>query len=250
MRRLPRASSACSSRHGTSTRAATGWPSHVATDCPPRSASTRTSRARLTRPRGRRPALACHATWVVALGETGLDYDRAFSPRADQLANLRRHIELSLELAQPLILHCRSKPGERDAQDDLIRELREAGVGERCLAGPFRRPAARRPALVQRSRGLRGGRPRHGPRHRLRRPRLPQRRGGQRGRGPHRARGAPPDRDRRPLPQAPRRPWQPQRAPPRGRHRRWLLELRGDDPDAFGAALVAAFDRFVGAGST
>jgi TatD DNase family protein len=27
----------------------------------------------------------------------------------------------------------------------------------------------------------------------------------------------------------------------------WLLELRGEDPDAFGTALVAAFDRFVGA---
>jgi hypothetical protein len=31
---------------------------------------------------------------------------------------------------------------------------------------------------------------------------------------------------------------------------RWLLERRGDDPDAFGTALVAAFDRFVGAGPT
>jgi hypothetical protein len=31
---------------------------------------------------------------------------------------------------------------------------------------------------------------------------------------------------------------------------RWLLELRGDDPDAFGGALLAAFDRFVGADPT
>jgi TatD DNase family protein len=66
---------------------------------------------------------------VVAVGETGLDYDRLFSPRALQLANLRRHLVLALTLAKPLILHCRSARGERDAQDDLITELREARVG-------------------------------------------------------------------------------------------------------------------------
>lgn len=66
---------------------------------------------------------------VRAIGETGLDYDRAFSPREVQLANLRRHLELALELAKPLILHCRSVPGRRDAQDDLLAELGSAGVG-------------------------------------------------------------------------------------------------------------------------
>lgn len=66
---------------------------------------------------------------VVGVGETGLDYDRGFSPRDDQLLNLRRHIELAYEVAEPLTLHCRSKPGERDAQDDLVRLLREGGAG-------------------------------------------------------------------------------------------------------------------------
>ncbi len=66
---------------------------------------------------------------VVGIGETGLDYDRGFSPREDQLENLRRHIALAYEVAQPLTLHCRSKPGERDAQDDLLRLCREGGVG-------------------------------------------------------------------------------------------------------------------------
>ena len=66
---------------------------------------------------------------VVAIGETGLDYDRGFSPREAQLENLRRHVELALRLAKPLILHCRSKPGERDAQDDLLRVLDEGGLG-------------------------------------------------------------------------------------------------------------------------
>lgn len=68
---------------------------------------------------------------VVGIGETGLDYDRGFSPRDDQLRNLRRHIALAYEVAEPLTLHCRSKPGERDAQDDLIRLLREGGAGSR-----------------------------------------------------------------------------------------------------------------------
>jgi TatD DNase family protein len=74
---------------------------------------------------------------VVGIGETGLDYDRGFSPREDQLANLRRHLELSYETTKPLTLHCRSKPGQRDAQDDLIRLLREAGVGERAWRDRF-----------------------------------------------------------------------------------------------------------------
>ena len=64
---------------------------------------------------------------VVAVGETGLDYDRGFSPRDDQLANLRRHLRLARELNKPAILHCRSKPGERDAQDDLLRAIEEEG---------------------------------------------------------------------------------------------------------------------------
>ncbi len=68
---------------------------------------------------------------VVAIGETGLDYDRGFSPRDAQLDNLRRHLALALELGKPLILHCRSAPGERDAQDELIRELAAVGVGGR-----------------------------------------------------------------------------------------------------------------------
>ncbi len=64
---------------------------------------------------------------VVAVGETGLDYDRGFSPRDAQLANLRHHLALALETGKPVILHCRSRPGERDAQDDLLREINDAG---------------------------------------------------------------------------------------------------------------------------
>jgi TatD DNase family protein len=66
---------------------------------------------------------------VVAVGETGLDYDRMFSPREAQLANLRRHLELARRVAKPLILHCRSAAGRRDAQDELLAELERVGVG-------------------------------------------------------------------------------------------------------------------------
>jgi TatD DNase family protein len=66
---------------------------------------------------------------IVAVGETGLDYDRAFSPRAAQLANLRRHLEVGRRAGKPVILHCRSRPTEREAQDDLLRELADAGAG-------------------------------------------------------------------------------------------------------------------------
>ena len=82
---------------------------------------------------------------VRAIGETGLDYDRAFSPRDAQLANLRRHLALALETGKPAILHCRSKPGLRDAQDDLLEELARAGFG-----GAASKPAfgARPPAIL------------------------------------------------------------------------------------------------------
>jgi len=64
---------------------------------------------------------------VVAVGETGLDYDRVFSPIPDQLANLRRNLRLATETGKPAILHCRSKIGARDAQDALLDELRALG---------------------------------------------------------------------------------------------------------------------------
>ena len=65
---------------------------------------------------------------VVAIGETGLDYDRVFSPIEDQLVNLRRNLALAVEAGKPAILHCRSAPGRRDAQDALLAELRVFGA--------------------------------------------------------------------------------------------------------------------------
>jgi len=80
---------------------------------------------------------------VVAIGETGLDYDRVFSPIPDQLRNLRRNLALALETGKPAILHCRSSAGRRDAQDALLDELRTAGVGDGRWDAAFGgRPAA------------------------------------------------------------------------------------------------------------
>ena len=64
---------------------------------------------------------------VTAVGETGLDYDRVFSPIPDQLANLRRNLRLAVETGKPAILHCRSAAGRRDAQDALLAEVRALG---------------------------------------------------------------------------------------------------------------------------
>jgi TatD DNase family protein len=64
---------------------------------------------------------------VVAIGETGLDYDRVFSPILEQLQNLRRNLRLAVETGKPAILHCRSGEGQRDGQDALLRELRAFG---------------------------------------------------------------------------------------------------------------------------
>jgi TatD DNase family protein len=60
----------------------------------------------------------CSREDCVAVGETGLDYFKNFSPREEQRANFRWHIELAAELDKPLIVHC------RDAHDETVELLR------------------------------------------------------------------------------------------------------------------------------
>jgi TatD DNase family protein len=74
---------------------------------------------------------------VVAIGETGLDFDRMHSPPEAQLVNLRRHLRLALDTGKPAILHCRSAAGKRDAQDALMAELRAAGFGGAAARDAF-----------------------------------------------------------------------------------------------------------------
>ena len=66
---------------------------------------------------------------VVAVGETGLDFDRMFSPPDAQIANLRRNLALARATGKPAIVHCRSKAGARDAQDTLLEEFARTGIG-------------------------------------------------------------------------------------------------------------------------
>lgn len=51
---------------------------------------------------------------VLAIGECGLDFNRDFSPRADQVACFRDQVALALELGMPLFLH------ERDAHSAFL----------------------------------------------------------------------------------------------------------------------------------
>jgi TatD DNase family protein len=181
---------------------------------------------------------------VAAIGETGLDYDRVFSPVPDQLANLRRNLELALETGKPAILHVRSRDGQADAQDAMIEELRAAGFGaQRSVGvfGPDRPPAvvhsfsgsvdyARRVLDLGLAISISG---------------LAFRAGEE------------PTADVVPLVPADRllvetdSPFLAPPGAPKGRNEpewvritaAWVGERRGDDPDAAGAGLVAAYDQ-------
>jgi TatD DNase family protein len=57
--------------------------------------------------------------YVVAIGETGLDYFRSEGDLEWQRDRFRHHIRAAREVAKPLIIHC------REAAADVIRVLRE-----------------------------------------------------------------------------------------------------------------------------
>jgi TatD DNase family protein len=56
---------------------------------------------------------------VVAIGECGLDYNRNFSNKNDQIICFNSHIEVAVDLDMPLFLH------QRDAHQDMINHLDE-----------------------------------------------------------------------------------------------------------------------------
>ena len=80
----------------------------------------------------------CRAPECVAVGETGLDYFKEYSPRADQQRGFRWHAKLARELDKPLIVHC------RDAHHDTLEILREVpgvrGVMHCYTMGPEELP--------------------------------------------------------------------------------------------------------------
>ncbi|HEY6393838.1 MAG TPA: TatD family hydrolase [Candidatus Binataceae bacterium] len=59
---------------------------------------------------------------VVAIGETGLDLQKGFSPPRAQEAALRMHLALAADLNLPVVIHC------RDAERRLAEIVREAGM--------------------------------------------------------------------------------------------------------------------------
>lgn len=56
---------------------------------------------------------------IVAVGECGLDYDRMFSTKENQIRCLEKHIVLAEKLDKPLFLH------ERSAADDFIKRFKK-----------------------------------------------------------------------------------------------------------------------------
>lgn len=59
---------------------------------------------------------------VVAIGETGLDYFKDYSPKYVQQRVYKKHIKLAMELDKPLIVH------NRDADEDALDILQELGA--------------------------------------------------------------------------------------------------------------------------
>lgn len=69
---------------------------------------------------------------VVAIGETGLDYFRDFSPRSDQRKVFCTQLELAAKLGLPVFIH------DRDSDGDLLQivsECRELKAVVHCFTG-------------------------------------------------------------------------------------------------------------------
>jgi TatD DNase family protein len=56
---------------------------------------------------------------VKAIGETGLDYNRMFSPKQEQIEAFEWQLELASQTSKPAFLH------QRDAMDDFIAILKQ-----------------------------------------------------------------------------------------------------------------------------
>ncbi len=82
---------------------------------------------------------------VRAVGETGLDHYRtAPEGRADQEASFRAHIEMAKRHGKALVIH------DRDAHDEVIRVLEDAGPPERVVFHCFSGDAAMAEHCVRR----------------------------------------------------------------------------------------------------
>ncbi len=73
---------------------------------------------------------------VRAVGETGLDYYRDWAPVADQQRSFRAHIEIAKRTGRTLVIH------DREAHDDVLRILAEAGAPDKVVFHCFSGDAA------------------------------------------------------------------------------------------------------------
>ncbi len=80
----------------------------------------------------------CRRPQCVAVGETGLDWFKQFSPREAQLDNFRWHLELARELELPIVVHSREAHADTVAMLNEFRGVRGVmhcyTMGERELA--------------------------------------------------------------------------------------------------------------------
>ena len=68
---------------------------------------------------------------VVAIGETGLDYFKEYSPKETQIKVFKKHIKLAIEVNKPLIVH------NREADEDslaILQELRAKKAVFHCFS--------------------------------------------------------------------------------------------------------------------
>lgn len=74
-------------------------------------------------------ALARSDGKIVGIGESGLDYFYKNAEPHDQHESFRKHIRACIETGLPLVVHA------RDADEDIIRIMREEGAGDGRLQG-------------------------------------------------------------------------------------------------------------------
>ncbi|WP_028107854.1 TatD family hydrolase [Ferrimonas futtsuensis] len=76
----------------------------------------------------------CRHPKVVAVGECGLDFNRDFSPRADQRRAFEAQLRLACDLGKPALMHCRDAGDEFTAMVGEVRGDLSGGVLH-CFTG-------------------------------------------------------------------------------------------------------------------
>ncbi len=77
---------------------------------------------------------------VLAVGETGIDYYRDYSPYDKQRDFFRHHVGWARQTGKPLVIHSRCRKDGPSSHDDVLRILEEEGKGEvrgvlHCFSG-------------------------------------------------------------------------------------------------------------------